>query len=342
MRSTQTLLREILKLLPEAAFGPLSVLFSSSATQSVYCGALGCTLHASPASKKAAEVVFFFGRPCALFPDAGGAPRVRGAPTSPPIIVEGSACLRTFGSRVFFWCAQRALTGRGWCSPRSQSSDFTACESRHPHLPKSVFFGARRAPRSSRMRVVLPAFAELRPHRLRSSSLRAACACTQVPPPAGFFVFHSCNYSLSSPSHDTVDSGCTWRAGLMKKERSRAAGDHWQGVWETKEGGTRGAPRTKPRSCADKNDVRTQSLPDKDDVRVGSSVDKGVVQVGLYTDKAGVRRQLPADKDPGDQARWVPPWAHHAPAMCGARRCVTPTVRTSKDSESSQPWLARF
>ncbi|KAJ7145950.1 hypothetical protein C8R44DRAFT_897261 [Mycena epipterygia] len=223
-RSTQTLLREILKLLPEAAFGPLSVLFSSSATQSVYCGALGCTLHASPASKKAAEVVFFladparysrtrvvlpasaeasapltcsqtlqaspalhkmrprksrtffFHVPSALFPDAGGAPRVRGAPTSPPIIVEGSAHLRTFGSRVFFWCAQRALTGRGWCSPRSQSSDFTARESRCPHLLKSVFFGAPRTPCSSRMWVVLPAFAELRPHRPRSSSLRAVHA----------------------------------------------------------------------------------------------------------------------------------------------------------------------
>ncbi|KAJ7091607.1 hypothetical protein C8R44DRAFT_750510 [Mycena epipterygia] len=172
----------------QAAFGPLSVLFSSSATQSVYCGALGCTLHASPASKKAAEVVFFLADPA----------------------------------------------------------------------------------RYSRMRVVLPASA--------------------------------------------------------------------------KEGGTRGAPRTKPRSCVDKNNARMQSLPDEDDVWVGSRVDKGivrvgssvnkgvvwvgssvnkgVVQVGLYTDKAGVRRQLPTDKDPGDQARRVPPWARHAGREIGGWRAA--------------------
>ncbi|KAF8144097.1 hypothetical protein K438DRAFT_1993173 [Mycena galopus ATCC 62051] len=140
--------------------------------------------------------------------------------------------------------------------------------------------------------------------------------------------------------HDTVNLGCTWGEGAIKKGRARAAGGGFIKQRKDEGGQRRGQSYDialiKHTSSSDTNDARTQSQPDegsvrmgsnvdKDDVRMGSGVDKDDVRLGSHVDKVDPRVALDTDKDVGDQARPCPKWA--SDAGCGAGCSVTPAVR---------------
>ncbi|KAJ6560134.1 hypothetical protein B0H19DRAFT_1069824 [Mycena capillaripes] len=149
---------------------------------------------------------FFFAHSCALFPDAGGAPRVCGAvctagalPYPPQRRGECAGYASPAPQQSFFsrtlarYSRTRAVlpaSAESFARPTPSHARLDNGRSaRDTQVPPSTIFFSRALARYSRTRAVLPAFTELSAHptpshtHLSSGSARD----TQVPPPNNFF-----------------------------------------------------------------------------------------------------------------------------------------------------------